>query len=165
MTKDELRTHIRRLKAQHQGNQETIDLSHHPRIAQAAVIATYAPLPDEPKIILPQNKTILLPKITTSNNLELRQYTGEGDMAKGTFGIYEPTTPPWTNYEEIDVIIIPGMAFDEQGNRLGRGKGYYDRLLTKLPKAYKIGIAYTYQRMSHIPHEPHDIPVNEVRWL
>lgn len=162
MTKDEARAYIRLLKAQHKGEQATIDLSYHPRIAAAKVIATYAPLPDEPRVILPLGKTILLPKIISSRDMELRQYISEDEMAAGSFGINEPTTEPWSDYDAIDLIIIPGVAFDERGNRLGRGKGYYDRLLPRLDSAYKIGVAYQWQRIDHLPHEPHDIPADEV---
>ena len=76
----------------------------------------------------------------------------------------EPQGKDFTELEKIDLAIIPGMAFDKEGNRLGRGKGYYDRLLQQLRDCtiYKIGICFDFQFLDHIPTEPHDIPVDEV---
>lgn len=73
-------------------------------------------------------KQILLP-VVTGDDLELRVYTGPGDLATGAYGIEEPTGALFTDYDAIDFIVVPGVAFDRNGNRLGRGKGYYDRLL------------------------------------
>ena len=63
-----------------------------------------------------------------------------------------PSTWPW----------CPAWAFDRQGNRLGRGKGYYDRLLPHLPTAYKIGICFPYQLVNDIPTDAHDIRMDEI---
>ena len=57
---------------------------------------------------------------------------------------------------------MPGVAFDSQGNRLGRGKGYYARLLPRLPQAYKIGLCFPFQRVEQVPAEPFDIRMDEV---
>ena len=54
------------------------------------------------------------------------------------------------------------MAFDRRGNRLGRGKGYYDRLLPRIPTAYKLGLCFPFQLVEQIPAEAHDIPMDEV---
>jgi len=65
--------------------------------------------------------------------------------------------------EKLEVIIIPGIAFDASGNRLGRGKGYYDRFLTRInPSVLKIALAYEIQMVDHIPHDKNDIPVNMI---
>ena len=63
---------------------------------------------------------------------------------------------------EITFAVIPGVAFDHTGNRLGRGKGYYDRLLPHLSKAFKVGICFPYQLIETIPTEPFDIPMDSV---
>lgn len=66
-------------------------------------------------------KQILLP-VVTGDDLELRVYTGPGDLATGAYGIEEPTGALFTDYDAIDFIVVPGVAFDRNGNRLGRGK-------------------------------------------
>ena len=66
------------------------------------------------------------------------------------------------NFDEIELGIIPGVSFDKQGNRLGRGKGYYDKLLPLLPHAYNIGICYRFQAREEIPAEPFDRQMDEV---
>ena len=71
----------------------------------------------------------------------------------------------WSNTEwadEIDLAVIPGVAFDRHGVRLGRGKGYYDRLLPLMLNAYRIGICFPFQLLEQLPSEPHDVLMNEV---
>lgn len=82
-------------------------------------------------------------------------------MKKGSFGIDEPTGETVTDLSAIDIAIIPGVGFDKQGNRLGRGKGYYDRLLPKL-QSYNIGICFSFQVIPAVPVEPFDHPMDEV---
>jgi len=75
----------------------------------------------------------------------------------------EPSGELFTDFDRITLAIIPGMAFDHQGNRLGRGKGYYDRLLPQLSHAYKLGLCFPFQLLTEeIPHEPHDCRMDEV---
>lgn len=105
-------------------------------------------------------KTILLP-VVTGDLLELRVYTGNNGMATNLYGIPEPQGEAFTDYKQIDLAIIPGVAFDRNGNRLGRGKGYYDRLLP-LIKAPKIGICFPFQLIEEIPTEAFDISMNIV---
>ena len=104
-------------------------------------------------------KHIILPAVV-GDELELRPYA-PGQLKPGAYGIEEPChMPPFRNYEEIDLAIVPGVAFDKQGNRLGRGKGYYDRLLPLLPHAFKIGLCFPFQLVDEIPTEPFDIPMD-----
>ncbi|MDR2814793.1 MAG: 5-formyltetrahydrofolate cyclo-ligase [Prevotellaceae bacterium] len=78
------------------------------------------------------------------------------------FGILEPTqTLP--EIPPIDVAIIPGVAFDRHNNRLGRGKGYYDRLLSAV-SAYKIGVCFGCQLLEHVPHNAQDVRMEQVVW-
>lgn len=103
-------------------------------------------------------KTILLP-IVEGEDLQLKVYNGSSYLKTGAYGIKEPVGETFTDYEKIDLTIIPGVAFDSHGNRLGRGKGYYDRLLPKI-KAYKIGICFSFQITEKIPTEDHDTQMN-----
>ena len=106
-------------------------------------------------------KQILLP-VVIGNELELRRYTGPQDLKKGAYGIEEPVGEPFTDYASVDLAIIPGVAFDAHGNRLGRGKGYYDRLLPRLPHTYKIGICFPFQLLEEVPTEALDVRMDEV---
>ncbi len=109
-----------------------------------------------------KEKRILLPVVKNDTEMEIREYTGKADLKEGAFHIWEPSGRLFTEYEQIETAVIPGMAFDEEGHRLGRGKGYYDRLLPKLTHAYKIGVCFPFQYLDGIPHEPYDIPMDEV---
>ena len=106
-------------------------------------------------------KRILLP-VVVGDDLELRAYTGPEDLAIGAYGIEEPTGARFTDYAAIGFIAVPGVAFDRNGNRLGRGKGYYDRLLPRIPAAYKAGICFPYQLVEEVPAEPFDIRMDEI---
>ncbi|MDO5526795.1 MAG: 5-formyltetrahydrofolate cyclo-ligase [Prevotella sp.] len=107
-------------------------------------------------------KTVVLPKVVDAENMELRLYTGREDLAVGSYSIMEPTGKLFTALHDIDVAVVPGMAFDRNGHRLGRGKGYYDRILAQMPQAYKIGICFDFQLMENIPHDAHDVSMDEV---
>lgn len=137
----------------------------HPAFLEAGCVLIYHSLPDEVRTHAfiekwKDRKTILLP-VVVGDDLELRKYSGRQDMMKGSYGIEEPVGEAFTNYNEIDLAIIPGVGFDAKGNRLGRGKGYYDRLLPKL-QAYKIGICFSFQTLEEIPTEEYDIKMDEV---
>ncbi|MBR4738980.1 MAG: 5-formyltetrahydrofolate cyclo-ligase [Bacteroidales bacterium] len=107
-------------------------------------------------------KTLLLPCVA-GDDLVLRQYTGPQCMVAGEqFGIGEPSGPVWTALDEVELIVVPGVAFDTGGNRMGRGRGFYDRLLKSTPRAVKIGVAYGFQILDEIPVEPHDVKMDIV---
>lgn len=109
-----------------------------------------------------KQKTLLLPCVD-GDDLRLRQYTGPECMVAGEqFGIGEPSGPEWTDLQAVDFIMVPGVAFDHNGNRMGRGRGFYDRLLKSTPNAVKIGVAYNFQMLDTIPVEPHDVSMNLV---
>ena len=128
----------------------------------------YYSLPDEVDThtlvdsLLMSGKHILLPRVTGEGTMELRRYTGPSDLAQGAYNIMEPTGEVFDNYTDIDLAVIPGVAFDKDGNRMGRGKGYYDRLLPKLANTYKIGICLPFQLVEKIPTDKHDVRMDEV---
>lgn len=105
-------------------------------------------------------KNIILP-VVCGDDLELRRYTRLEEMHTGSYGILEPDNNIITDYSEIDLAVIPGVAFDMSFNRLGRGKGYYDRLLPKL-NCPKFGICFKFQIIESIPAEPHDILMDRI---
>ena len=107
-------------------------------------------------------KTLLLPCVV-GDDLVLRQYTGPECMVAGEqFGIGEPTGAVWQDLEKVELIVVPGVAFDRQRNRMGRGRGFYDRLLKSTPNAVKVGVAYDFQLLDAIPTEPHDVKMDRV---
>ena len=140
-------------------------LEKHPRFIASKTILCYYSLGDEVQTHAfvekwHTTKKILLP-VVVGDILELRHYTGKDCLVEGAFHIEEPAGENFTGFDEIELGIIPGISFDRQGNRLGRGKGYYDKLLPKL-HAYNIGICYQFQAREEIPCEPFDKPMNEV---
>lgn len=109
-----------------------------------------------------REKTILLPCVD-GDDLRLRRYTGPECLQQGEqFGIAEPTGPEYTDLDSIDIIIVPGVAFDARNNRMGRGRGFYDRLLKSTPNAYKVGVAFDFQMVDEVPTEDFDVPMDAV---
>lgn len=140
-------------------------LEAHPAFRAAHTVLLYYSLQDEVDTHefvqkWSEEKRILLP-VVVGNELELRVYTGPRDLATGAYGIEEPTGELFTDYQAIDFAVIPGVAFDAAGNRLGRGKGYYDRLLPRLT-AFKAGICFPFQFVEDVPAEPFDIGMDTV---
>ncbi len=107
-----------------------------------------------------KKKTILLP-VVSGDQLELRYYTGVGDLSPGAYGIAEPTGQLVEDYTSIDLVVVPGVAFDKEGHRLGRGKGYYDKLLPRIPAVFA-GICFPFQLIDEVPAEPFDIRMDTV---
>ena len=138
----------------------------HPAITGAKTILMYYSLPDEVythdmvDILVQRGKTVLLPRVIDGENMEIRTYCNAADLAPGSYGIMEPTGTPYTAYSRIDVAVVPGMAFDPQGHRLGRGKGYYDRFLPKAANAYKIGLCFDFQKVEAVPSDLNDVTMD-----
>lgn len=108
---------------------------------------------------LKQGKNVFAPKVK-NENLWICPVNQFEDLKPGTFGILEPCEPTKPKHpEEIDLIIVPGLAFDEHGHRIGYGKGHYDRLL-KVVKGFKVGLAFQEQMIEKVPNEEHDVPLN-----
>ena len=114
------------------------------------------------------DKEFYLP-VVKDDDLLFRKYTPCMEYQKSELGISEPVGADFLEYHKVDMIIVPGRAFDRKMNRMGRGKGYYDRFLPKL-KAKKIGICFDFQLFENIPCEKNDIRMdmivseNELIW-
>lgn len=179
MHKQEWRIEMRRRKNGYSGDElrqlsELVvgNLLHHPRWREARTVLLYHALPDEvdTTVLFRDSlagplvgKTVLLPKVIDGENMELRRYTSEKDLSRGAYGIMEPKGELFTDYRAVDLAVVPGMAFDRMNNRLGRGKGYYDRLLPRLPWAYRLGICFPFQLIdSFLPVCQTDFPMDEV---
>jgi 5-formyltetrahydrofolate cyclo-ligase len=84
-------------------------------------------------------------------------------LKKGPYGIWEPTQKRFISLEDLSLVLVPGVAFDKKGNRLGRGRGCYDRFLGIRPrKSVSIGLAFDFQILPSIPAKTHDVSVNRV---
>lgn len=127
-------------------------------------ILMYHSLPDE----LPTHsflkkwgnkKHFYLPRVN-GVNLDILPYE-ESRLEIGAFHIEEPTGDEMFDPEQLELIVVPAVAYDRCGNRLGRGKGFYDRLLA-VSRATKIGVGYDFQLVEEIPVEEHDVPVDVV---
>lgn len=169
MTKQELRQYIRTLKKQYlTGEQSPCEVLLLEKLHLYKVIMLYSALPDEVPTqtlmaaLVAQGKTVLLPRVINEKDMELHRYTGPQDLQAGAYGIMEPTGERFTDHEAIDVAIVPGMAFDTEGHRLGRGKGYYDRFLSHVPYLYKIGLCFSWQIVDCVPCDEHDIVMDEI---
>jgi len=143
----------------------------------AKSILLFAPLPDEPDIwpllaeALAANKTVALPGFVSEKN----RYTARRiidparDLVVGQFGIREPAdVSPEMELNQLDLVLVPGVAFDSHGRRLGRGQGFYDRLLAGV-RGTKCGVAFEEQLVDAVPVEPLDISLNCIltptRWI
>ena len=87
---------------------------------------------------------------------------GNAKLKKGPYGVLEPVAKAQVKPEDLDLIIVPGLAFDRECNRLGRGKGCYDRFLGKLSDTPSIGLAFDFQILPLIPTTAHDVSVNKI---
>lgn len=131
---------------------------------KAQHILFYHSLPDElPTIEFLDKwsdiKQIYLPRVN-GDNLDILAYNKD-KLESGAFDIEEPSGDEIVESSIIDIIIVPAVAFDANCNRLGRGKGFYDRLL-KNSTALKIGVGYDFQLIVEIPVEPHDVAMDIV---
>lgn len=171
--KSELRRTIRRLTASLSAEQKEAEsarieaaLLAREDVGKAETIALFLSLDDEPQMrgvigALAATHRIVVPRID-GDEMEFAAYS-PATLRIGAFGIEEPakgeTVPP----ADIDLIIVPGVAFTREGARLGRGRGYYDRYRARKGfRAFCIGVCFAEQIVGHIPTEPHDKAVDEV---
>lgn len=135
-----------------------------PAFMLAERILVYHSLPDELSTIdfidrWHTRKRFFLPRVN-GVNLDILPYD-RSRLHLGAFHIEEPDGEELTPVEDIELIIVPGVAYDRRGRRVGRGKGYYDRLLSGT-KAVKIGVAYDFQLVDDIDTDEFDVPVDIV---
>lgn len=145
-----------------------------PELTRASTVMTYVSVGTEVATrdllsrLASLGKTLFIP-YCRDMHLQLFRLRSVEELVPGTLGIPEP--PPELQAdperqgrpEEIDLVLIPGLAFDRYGNRLGQGKGYYDRFLRLLrPTALKLGLAFDCQIVEDLPRTPRDVPVDAV---
>jgi 5-formyltetrahydrofolate cyclo-ligase len=138
-----------------------------PEFHRAKAIGAFASTPSEINTYsilegtLKLGKKLYLPRVVKDKtHFDYYPVHDFKQLAKGAFGILEPVGHHPAAWEELDMVLVPGLAFDKRGNRLGFGKGYYDRILPLLGKsALSIGLAYSFQMVDQVPVTPEDVPV------
>ena len=107
-------------------------------------------------------KKIALPSVG-KKELVLSYVRNLDELKKGLYGIYEPKSPlNVAKLDELDLIIVPGVAFDLLNNRLGRGVGYYDQLLKKADSIFKLGLGFDFQLVEKLPVDSNDVAMDKV---
>ena len=135
-----------------------------PALCSARVVALFSPLHDEPQIWplvekLARRVVVALPRIEG----DVMNFYCIGEMGAGAYSIMEPQNTLYVSPGEIDVMIVPGVAFTLSGKRMGRGKGYYDKYMSQDDfRALKIGVCYPVQIVDDIPCEEHDMAMDAV---
>ena len=109
--------------------------------------------------IISCGKKLLLPKMLDREIIKAIEYTGEFKI-DNSFGIKEPVGEIYDG--DIDLVIVPGVVFDREGNRIGYGRGYYDRFLKLYSRARKISLAYEFQILDRLEVEKHDEKIDEI---
>ena len=108
-------------------------------------------------------KLIAVPVSGLKRTIRPCKWDGRQRLEKGRYGILEPMQKSFFGIKALDLVIVPGVAFDRRGNRLGRGKGYYDTFLSRLPKdTPSIGLAFDFQILPTLPTTPTDVSVRRV---
>jgi 5-formyltetrahydrofolate cyclo-ligase len=111
-----------------------------------------------------QQSKLILPTVSEVG-LRLYHVTNMNQLEKSSFGILEPNPALCKEipFSKIFLALIPGLAFDKNGHRIGYGKGYYDRLLKKMPQCQSWGVGFNLQQLqTELPTEAHDIPVKRI---
>ena len=133
----------------------------------AKVIHSYIPFGSEPDInpllqeLLDEGYTVVCPKSLPKRTIRNLVLTSLQQLEEGRFGTKHPAGDmEYTG--DIDLYIVPGIAFDEGRYRLGYGSGYYDAWFAVHPGGYKVGICYPFQSVPALPNEAHDVPLNEI---
>ncbi|MGW0814184.1 5-formyltetrahydrofolate cyclo-ligase [Streptomyces viridiviolaceus] len=149
-----------------------------PEVAEARTVAAYVSVGAEPGTLAlldalrARGVRVLLPALLPDNDLDWGLYTGESSLARvqhgGRMALFEPAGERLgpDAVTGADVVLLPGLAVDERGMRLGRGGGSYDRVLARLERARArpalLVLLYDSEVVAHVPEEPHDRPVDAV---
>lgn len=163
--KANLRTRLRAQREERYVEHNLLHLLKLPEISQAEVIASYYSYGTEPstlelnQAILEKGTVLLLPRIN-GEIIEWVQWDGSAQTLQENGKFLEPKGELFSNLDSIDLVLVPALAIDPDGFRLGQGGGFYDRALPQL-RAWKHGIVYNYERMEHdLPREPWDVPMD-----
>ncbi|MDY0190544.1 MAG: 5-formyltetrahydrofolate cyclo-ligase [Desulfuromonas sp.] len=147
-------------------------LLHHNLFAAAGVIALYAPIRCEVdtsilmEAALAAGKSVVYPRIVqgkSAPDMHFVEINSVADLQPGAFGVLEPQGCEVVAVANIDLMVVPGVAFDRAGYRLGYGKGFYDRAVSSCCSSCAlVGLGYAFQLEESLPHEEHDLVLD---WL
>lgn len=147
-----------------------------PEYEEAENVLVYASMRSEVRTdeiildALASGKKVFCPKVTnkTSSVMTFIRIFEIEDLKEGFYGIREPELSeeaevfPQTGADENSIVIVPGVAFDKEGNRIGYNGGFYDSFLSRHPDICTVALCYKMQLFDHVPAEPHDIAVKKV---
>ena len=140
---------------------------------RARFVCCYVALPYEVQTwrmiedVLSRGKRVAVPVVQPgSNRLRLSEVRDpDAELLPGAFGVWEPVHSALRPVDpgDLDLVLVPGLAFDRAGHRLGHGLGYYDRFLASLPRSIPtVGLAFAWQLVDRLPTSPHDYAVSAV---
>jgi 5-formyltetrahydrofolate cyclo-ligase len=163
--KESLRRRLRAQREERYAEHNLLHLIEIPEISRASVVASYNSFGTEPSTLalnsalIAAGKTLLLPRIN-GEFIEWVQWNGSAETLAENGKFHEPIGEVFSALDSIDVVLVPALAIDPDGYRLGQGGGFYDRALPLL-RAWKHGVVYPYERMEHdLPRDPWDIAVD-----
>jgi 5-formyltetrahydrofolate cyclo-ligase len=183
---DEIReekSRIRRLALQFRDAQSVTDRAQFSEIIENSALAILREIPAQRvhtylsyrsevatielvRSLLSDNVAVFAPVMISSNDGDMLRHSQIFSMESfrpGLHGIPEPEGPDLTKVANLGAVLIPLVAFDRSGTRLGYGRGFYDRFLESLPEGtMRIGLAFSFQEFSHIPAESHDVPLDRI---
>jgi len=147
-----------------------INLARRLTITPRDTVAAYAGVGDEPPTrllldaLVADGITVLLPIVGPHSTLDWAPYEGWERLAPARWGLLEPTSDPLGKQAigTADLVVVPALAIDREGNRLGRGRGFYDRVLTDVDKDRRVAVVYADELVANVPSEPHD---QSVGWV
>jgi 5-formyltetrahydrofolate cyclo-ligase len=155
--------------------QDAVAIAEHlaasPEVRRAATVATYVSIGQEPgtgpllDLLTAAGRRVILPVLLPDNDLDWAAYSGPTDLAAAGRGLLEPVGPRLgaDAVATADVVLVPALAVDRTGMRLGRGGGSYDRALGRVPRGTFIcALLYDGELVDRVPHDDHDRPVTAV---
>ena len=169
-----LRTQFKRKRERHldEAAQLSAGLCHILESLEHHVVAVYSALSGEADLSsivdtwLAEGRIVLYPRVIGKGTMGFVRVRSRSELSPAAFGILEPTGEVWTG--SVDAVLVPGLAFDLLGNRLGFGGGYYDRFLQPPRPSRVIGVGFDWQMVRRLPAEPHDVLMDAVvtdrRW-
>jgi 5-formyltetrahydrofolate cyclo-ligase len=129
---------------------------------QSSCVCVFSALAGEPDVLAswPEGKRIALPRVQ-GEQLQFHWVASPAELEAGSFGILEPAAGAPAAGNAFDLLLVPGLAFDRQGGRLGRGKGFYDRFLAGA-RGIRVGVCFEDQIVGEVPMDPHDLRMDFV---